>query len=274
MISRLLPSDLERPLALQLSKDLCICTALCALELNDDYLKGEAIAHSNRFVQNSPDNTRAYVVASTIKWALGHFEDAIADVTKMVEIAGKQGDTQGLIDGKNAFVYFVADWKSFQRKERGDWLVQAAEYVRELSSSAQQDQLKDTLGFHALVFGANRAEVERGRQLMLEAIPCITTNSAFSSSTTSMSRCESFLDSSKDKVIGRRGIAEVQSGGGRPKGAMPWLTGPKSKSPTSREVGLSLRNVGLARRRPHTHMNNLAKSMIYSPSTHRECILG
>jgi hypothetical protein len=152
----------------QVSKAVCKCAALCALNLNDEYLKEEAIGYCRRLVAQSPDDPAPYFVSATIKWALGRSREAISDSETATRLAQTSADQALIRQGKNSFVYLVTDWKSFQRKEDAGWSQKASAYVKELSVDAD-DRVSDTLGFYWIVFGHTVAEVEQGRGLVRAA---------------------------------------------------------------------------------------------------------
>lgn len=148
------------------SRELCRCVAICGLKLDDGFLKDEAIKYATMLVDGSPRADGPYQVRGSINWTLGHFEEAIEDIGKAIELAPDPAVAQ---KWKNSFVYFVTDWKCCKKQERQAWSHRAATYVTELSSGGRETQVLDTLGFYYIMFGCSADEVERGRRLLWEA---------------------------------------------------------------------------------------------------------
>ena len=125
-----------------ISRNLCSLATLCALTLDDEYLKREALGYAEKLCMQDQERVEVaknLLTRGSINWALSHFEQAIRDVCESIKIASDIGDASLLVRRKNSFIYFVADWKSVMRKEKEEWLKECSVYVEELDCSAPQN---------------------------------------------------------------------------------------------------------------------------------------
>jgi len=160
---------LERRAMEDITTHFCKLAALCALELDDDYIKGQTERYVDVLVETSADRASALRCAGSIKWALGGFEEAIKAASALIDL-GDQTDTIELVtQGKSNFIYFVADWKSVRNEERTELTNRASDYAEELGNSAAA-QHKDTVGFYWIIFGESTEQIDLGRKLIQESI--------------------------------------------------------------------------------------------------------
>lgn len=153
-----------------LSVSFCKFAALCALKLDHEFLKDEAISYADLLVESSSGSPHSCLVRGSIKWVLGRFEEAISDVERAISKATEPGQEELLRKGKNNFIYFVADWKLCAQADRPHWHAQADQYVQELTGNGVDGNEADTIGTYRIAFGTTAEDIEEGRRLIRHSL--------------------------------------------------------------------------------------------------------
>ena len=152
----------------KLSVSFCKFASLCAVKLDHDFLKDEAVSYADMLVEVNSGSPQSRLVRASVKWVLGRCEEAISDVEVAISSATELGEEELAKKGKNNFIYFVADWKLYARQDRTLWSVKADEYVREFVESGVLALANeaDWVGLHRIAFGTTAEEIEEGRDLI------------------------------------------------------------------------------------------------------------
>ena len=146
------------------SVPLCKLAALCALKLDNECLRGEALEYADRLVKGSDRDAKKYYIRGTFKWALGQLEGAIEDAGAAVTLAS---DDELRRRAENDFVYFVADCAVLGKKLSRKWRSLASRYLKDLQPSAATDPvLADTVGYYLIALGDTSEDIDSGRQLI------------------------------------------------------------------------------------------------------------
>jgi ppGpp synthetase/RelA/SpoT-type nucleotidyltranferase len=155
-------SKLRQKAPASVSSDFCKFAATCALKLDHSVLKAEADRYTALLVEK---NLHPLLVRSAILWGLGRYPAALRTTDQLIKEATVKGDTEMTRQGKNNFVYFVADWKLFAKRENAEWTSLAKVNVDELKSREQANEA-DTLALFGIVFGTTAEEIDEGRRLL------------------------------------------------------------------------------------------------------------
>jgi ppGpp synthetase/RelA/SpoT-type nucleotidyltranferase len=159
-------SKLRTKAAAAVSADFCKFAATCALKLDHGVLKSEADRYTELLVKRrAPGDLHPLLVRSAVLWGLGRYPKALAATEQLIKEATAKPDAKMERQGKNNFVYFVADWKLFGKKEKAVWTELAKTYVEELKRY-QEGNEADTLALFWIVFGETADEIDEGRRLL------------------------------------------------------------------------------------------------------------
>ncbi len=148
-----------------ITKPLAKFATLCAVKLEDDYLKDEALRFTQNLVDAAPGDVNVLIIRALTNWTMSRFENAIQDVKAALDLASTTGDPNLIILAKSNFVYFVTDYKAVIREDVKEWNDQTHQLAQDLTTG-KDPRDADTLGFYWIVYGANREEVENGRRLI------------------------------------------------------------------------------------------------------------
>jgi len=179
-VAQQLGLELDQPLALvtvvqrlkptekvPLSPQFCELAALCALLLNNDYIREVALDFLNQqygmALEAEPIRRRAY-----LKWTLGNTKEAIKDTDRALSLAIREQESIEIAKGKNNFVYFVADIKCVEGVQHDEWLAKAWSYLPDLLVDDPYNY-KDTVGFFFAIFGQCRDAIIAGWDLLRDS---------------------------------------------------------------------------------------------------------
>ena len=152
--------------AASVSADFCKFAATCALKLDHDVLKAEADRYTELLVaKRSPGELHPLLVRSAVLWGMGRYPKALTATKQLIDEATVNDDAGMVRQGKNNFVYFVADWKLFGKKEKPEWTELAKTYIEELKGY-QEGNEADTLALFWIVFGESAEKIDEGRRLL------------------------------------------------------------------------------------------------------------
>ncbi len=168
-ITRLAAVLREGSVLFDISANFCKFTALCAAQCDADFIRSEARRYADLLVDRNPKEAHSYLIRSTVTWLIRHFEEAIADAIRAIEIANGAGDVKIVEQGKNNLVYFVADWKACENKERESFTNLAHTYAEEIRANPNEKSA-DTLGLYLIVFGQTASDVDQGRDYLRSAL--------------------------------------------------------------------------------------------------------
>ena len=153
-----------------LSSAFCRLVALCALKLDDEYLKEKTLEYVDRLVDTS--ERQFGLTRGSVKCVLGRFEEGLPELHRAVGRANESGDTAYAMKCKNNFVYYLTDWSVTARlydlpktTEQERWESVAREYADQLVQEKSAAKNLDTLGFYWIVFGSPK-EIDEGRALL------------------------------------------------------------------------------------------------------------
>lgn len=143
---------------------LCRLTASYALKFQDELFAQQALIMCGPLAASAPKDGVLQMGVATVEWALNDFDAAMNHLLQGIDHAGKRASAKDTANARSTFVYLCAD-RVVNRKSTvllAEWDERARRYVDELKSS-KDPSIIDTLGFHAIVFGATRDEIEAGR---------------------------------------------------------------------------------------------------------------
>lgn len=149
---------------------LCRLTASYALKFQDELFAQQALIMCNPLAASAPKDSVLQMGVATVEWALNDFDAAMHHLLRGIDHGQSRASRKDAANAKSTFVYLCADRVVSQKSTvlPADWDERAQGYVDELASS-KDPSIIDTLGFHAIVFGATRDEIEEGRNRVRKA---------------------------------------------------------------------------------------------------------
>jgi ppGpp synthetase/RelA/SpoT-type nucleotidyltranferase len=152
----------------KLDVPFCKFAAFCALKLEHEMLREKAIAYARKLtVDKKGSKIGGLFARGGILWVLGRFEEAMADMIDVIDLASSARDAEYLKRAKNNYVYYVCDWKLFLNQSTEEGVAQAKKYIDELKSAGPvQAHEADTVGLFEILFSKTADEIEEGRSLI------------------------------------------------------------------------------------------------------------